>query len=52
MDVSMMKQLKELEAENRRFKKMYAEELLKAEIVQNSLAEAERKSAAKRGQTK
>ncbi len=32
MDASMMSRLKELEAENSRLKKMYAEELLKAEI--------------------
>jgi len=37
MDVSMMKRLKELEEENRRLKKMYAEERLKAEIVQEAL---------------
>ena len=37
MDVSLMKRLKELEAENRRLKKMYAEERLKAEIVQEAL---------------
>ncbi|WP_094299003.1 IS3 family transposase [Noviherbaspirillum autotrophicum] len=33
MDASMMARLKELEEENRRLKKMYAEERLKAEIV-------------------
>lgn len=38
MDVSMMKRVKELEDENRRLKKMYAEERLKAEIVQEALA--------------
>ena len=32
-----MARLKELEEENRRLKKMYAEERLKAEIVQNAL---------------
>ena len=32
-----MKRLKELEAENRRLKKMYADERLKAEIVQEAL---------------
>ena len=32
MDVPMMSRLKELEAENSRLKKMYAEERLKAEI--------------------
>jgi len=37
MDVSLMKRLKELEEENRRLKKMYAEERLKAEIVQEAL---------------
>jgi len=33
MDVSMMSRMKELEDENRRLKKMYLEEKLKAEIV-------------------
>ena len=37
MDASMMKRLKELEAENARLKKMYAEERLKAEIRQEAL---------------
>ena len=37
MDVSLMTRLKELEDENRRLKKMYAEEKLKAEIVQEAL---------------
>ena len=37
MDVSLMKRLKELEEENRRLKKMYADERLKAEIVQEAL---------------
>ncbi|BBL35087.1 IS3 family transposase ISSod2 [Nitrosomonas stercoris] len=37
MDASLMARLKELEAENRRLKKMYAEERLKAEIVQEAL---------------
>ena len=37
MDVSMMKRLKELEVENQRLKKMYAEERLKAEIRQEAL---------------
>jgi putative transposase len=32
MDASLIRRLKELEAENRRLKKMYAEERLKAEI--------------------
>ena len=38
MDASLMSRLKELEEENRRLKKMYAEERLKAEIVQEALA--------------
>jgi putative transposase len=38
MDASMMTRLKELEDENRRLKKMYAEERLKAEIVSEALA--------------
>ena len=37
MDASLMKRLKELEAENARLKKMYAEERLKAEILQEAL---------------
>jgi len=37
MDVSMMKRLKELEAENARLKKMYAEEKLKSDIRQEAL---------------
>ena len=38
MDASMMKRVKELEEENRRLKKMYAEERLKAEIIQEAMA--------------
>lgn len=37
MDTSMMKRLKELEDENRRLKKMYAEEKLKADIREEVL---------------
>ena len=37
MDVSMMSRMKELEEENRRLKKMYLEEKLKAEIVAEAL---------------
>jgi putative transposase len=37
MDASMMSRLKELEEENRRLKKMYAEERLKAEIIQEAM---------------
>ncbi len=33
MDVSMISRMKELEEENRRLKKMYLEEKLKAEVV-------------------
>jgi putative transposase len=33
MDASLIKRMKELEDENRRLKKMYAEEKLKAEIA-------------------
>ena len=38
MDASLMKRMKELEYENRRLKKMYADERLEAEIVQEALA--------------
>jgi len=38
MDASMMSRLKELEDENRRLKKMYAEERLKYEIIQEAMA--------------
>jgi putative transposase len=38
MDTSMMSRMKELEDENRRLKKMYLEEKLKAEIVSEALA--------------
>ncbi len=37
MDAALMKRLKELEAENKRLKKMYAEERLKADIRQDAL---------------
>lgn len=37
MDASLMRRLRELEEENRRLKKMYAEERLKAEIVSEAL---------------
>ncbi|EED34737.1 transposase IS3/family protein [Luminiphilus syltensis NOR5-1B] len=46
MDASMMKRLKELEAENARLKKMYAEERIKAELRQEA-----RGNAHKHGQT-
>jgi putative transposase len=38
MDLSMMTQLKELEAENSRLKRMYADERLKADILQDALS--------------
>ncbi len=37
MDTSMMSRLKELEDENRRLKKMYAEERLKSELRKEAL---------------
>lgn len=37
MDTSMMARLKELEVENARLKKMYAEERLKAEILNEAI---------------
>lgn len=37
MDASLMARMKELEDENRRLKKMYADERLKAEIVAEAL---------------
>ena len=38
MHASLMARLRELEDENRRLKKMYAEERLKAEIIQEAMA--------------
>jgi len=38
MDASVMKRMKELKDENRRIKKMYAEEQLKAEIAKDIIA--------------
>ena len=37
MDASMLQRVKELEAENRRLKKMYAESKLAAEIIQEAM---------------
>ena len=37
MDTSLMARMKELEDENRRLKKMYAEEKLKAEIIAEAM---------------
>ena len=38
MDASLMARVKELEAENARLKKMYAEERLKADVIQEAMA--------------
>ena len=38
MDASLLSRLRELEDENRRLKKMYADERLKAEIIQEAMA--------------
>lgn len=38
MDTSMIARMKELELENTRLKKMYAEERLKAEILREAMA--------------
>jgi putative transposase len=37
MDASMMSRMKDLEAENKRLKKIYAEEQLKAEIIKEAM---------------
>lgn len=37
MDASLMRRLKDLEAENARLKKMYAEERIKSELRQEAL---------------
>lgn len=37
MDASLMRRMKELEEENKRLKKMYAEERLKAEILKEAM---------------
>ena len=37
MDISLMKRMKELEDENRRLKRMYAEEKLKSEIAREAI---------------
>jgi putative transposase len=38
MDVSLMSRMKELEDENRRLKKMYAEAQLSAELIKEAMA--------------
>ena len=50
MDASLMTRLRKLEEENRRLKKMYAEERLKAEIIQEAMEKSgEAISAARDG---
>ena len=39
MDTSMMAKMKELEAENARLRKMYIEEKLKAEILNEAISQ-------------
>ena len=46
MDASMVARLKELEDENRRLKKMYAEERLKSEIIQEAMQKSGNRAAA------
>ncbi|ASP38540.1 IS3 family transposase [Bacterioplanes sanyensis] len=48
MDASLMARMKELEEENRRLKKMYAEERLKAEIIQEAMGKKVVKPQARR----
>lgn len=38
MDASLITRLKELESENARLKKMYAEERLKSDILQDAMS--------------
>ncbi len=38
MDASLMARMKELEEENRRLKRIYAKERLKAEIIEEAMA--------------
>ena len=52
MDASLMARLKELEDENRRLKKMYAEERLKAEIITEAMAKVVTPSARREMATK
>lgn len=46
MDASLMARLRESEEENRRFKKMYAEERLMAEIIQEAVKPSRRREMA------
>ncbi|MEQ1966088.1 IS3 family transposase [Xenorhabdus nematophila] len=52
MDASLMTRLKELEEENRRLKKMYTEERLKAEIIQEAMNKKVVKPAQRRQMAK
>lgn len=49
LDVSMMARMKELEAENARLKKMYAEERLKADILKEYLGKKLNRPGFRRG---
>jgi putative transposase len=49
MDTSMITRLKELEAESSRLKKMYADERLKAMIVQKALTKKSSKAISTQG---
>jgi putative transposase len=51
MDVSLMSRMKELEEENRRLKKMYLEEKIKAEIVSEILEKSSKAISAQRDGT-
>ena len=51
MDASLMKRLKELEEENRRLKKVYAEEKLIAEIAREAIEKSGEAISAKRDGT-
>jgi putative transposase len=42
IDASLMARLKELEDKNRRLKKMYAEEKLKAEIIKKAMEKSDK----------
>ena len=51
MDVSLMSRMKELEEENRRLKKMYLEEKIKAEIISEILEKSSKAISAQRDGT-
>ena len=48
MDASLIARMRELEAENARLKKMYAEERLKAEIIQEAMEKVVKPSLRKK----